>query len=57
MKSLMFLAHTVISNLLFPLYAILCSLLVHYILFLLEKLMKSSVGGKMTLRDDIYKVS
>lgn len=57
MKSLMFLAHTVISNLLFPLYAILCSLLVHDILFLLEKLMKSSVGEKMTLRDDIYKVS
>lgn len=35
----MLLAHTVVSNLLFPLYAILCSLFVHDSLTLLEKLM------------------
>lgn len=55
---LMLLAHTVISNLLFPLYAILCSLLVHDSLFLLEKLVyEEFCREKKTLREDIYKVS
>lgn len=55
---LMLLAHTAFGNLLFTLYAILCSLHVHDTLFLLEKLTcEEFCREKMTLREDIYKVS